>query len=250
MNLQVRRLRIKEIGSKDAWWRPGSQHSPSKEAIERDRKFLIEVMNAVPNTAEVKRVVRIIELSQRAQALHEGFRLFFRTPEEMRKLLTRVRERRPHDGSRPLNAKYDFHGRHELEKLDSELRQTLSELNDCLGRYKLVPCVYQQGYQFPSLRFREVSISEHQSELWEHGAIGILRQRNGEWMDRVRRCKTCQKWFFAAVEHQTHCSDRCRQKRAATTEQFKEKRREYMREYRRREKAADNRAKSLARRAK
>jgi hypothetical protein len=143
---------------------------------------------------------------------------------------------------------YDFHGWPELERLDSNLRETLSELNRCLFWYKSSPVIYQLGYHSPSLQFAEWFISKDTNERWERMAVWMLHRRNGEWMDRVRRCKACQTWFFAVVEHQTHCSVRCRQKRAATSDEFKVKRREYMREYRRREKAADENAKSIARR--
>ncbi len=53
----------------------------------------------------------------------------------------------------------------------------------------------------------------------------------------VRRCQECTKWYFARFSHQEFCSGSCRGKHFAKTEDFKQKRRDYMRRYYRRKKS-------------
>jgi hypothetical protein len=57
------------------------------------------------------------------------------------------------------------------------------------------------------------------------GAQGVL------W--RVRRCRKCQKWFYARFRHQNFCSARCQQTYFRSSPEWREHRREYMRRHRR-----------------
>jgi hypothetical protein len=218
----------------------------TKESAKYLQQFLTLRMNGASNSAEVKRVTRFIELFQKAQTLHEGFRLFFKDHEEMVAFL-RGSVRRTTAKPNYCSG-YEFHGSPELQKLNSDLDETLSELNRCMSRYKSFPWVFHGDYGFPSLFVSETFERSNRAEYWEHLSIRILCRRNGDWIDRVRRCKACERWFFAVVEHQTHCSDRCRKRRAATSDEFRDKRRLYMREYRRREKEQERRATADARR--
>jgi len=48
---------------------------------------------------------------------------------------------------------------------------------------------------------------------------------------KVRTCQQCGTWYFARFDHQAFCSEGCRLKRHASTESFKERRRQYMKDY-------------------
>ncbi len=48
---------------------------------------------------------------------------------------------------------------------------------------------------------------------------------------RIRRCKECEKWFFARFNHQLFCSKKCRQKDFGQSEKVKQRRADYMRDY-------------------
>lgn len=52
----------------------------------------------------------------------------------------------------------------------------------------------------------------------------------------IRRCQECAKWYFARFSHQEFCTASCRGKHFGKTEDFKQKRRDYMRDYYRRKK--------------
>ena len=75
-------------------------------------------------------------------------------------------------------------------------------------------------------------------ELLESGSLHLLRrcQRN-----------ECRRWFYAGTDWQKFCSRNCRQREAAQSESFKEKRARYMREsYRPDEKRRELHARELA----
>lgn len=57
-------------------------------------------------------------------------------------------------------------------------------------------------------------------------------------LHRLRRCQRneCRRWFYAGTEWQKYCSRNCRQREAAQSEVFKEKRKEYMQKRREQEK--------------
>jgi hypothetical protein len=67
-------------------------------------------------------------------------------------------------------------------------------------------------------------------------------------IDRFRTCRHCQRWFHAAVAHQHHCSERCRQQFASKSDNYRKKRRDYMRQYRKDEAERDRKALKAAKR--
>ncbi len=60
----------------------------------------------------------------------------------------------------------------------------------------------------------------------------IVESANEGMLDRFRQCLSCEQWFYAAKKHQLHCSVRCRQKRHASSKEYKRDRAAYMRNYR------------------
>jgi len=54
------------------------------------------------------------------------------------------------------------------------------------------------------------------------------------YLNRVRRCGHCQRWFYAKLRTQKFCSFKCQQKDYTQSPEWKEHRRRYMREYYRR----------------
>jgi len=69
-------------------------------------------------------------------------------------------------------------------------------------------------------------------EMGEMQALEVvINLARAGYLNRLRRCIQCQKWLYAKVRHQTFCSMKCQQKQHAQTEEFKEKRRDYMRRY-------------------
>jgi hypothetical protein len=81
---------------------------------------------------------------------------------------------------------------------------------------------------------------------WERRAIlQILRYLPGDGPQdhlklkdpilRFRRCKTCGSWTFAIRSTKQHCGPLCRQQANSKTQDYLEKRQEYMRGYRQRD---------------
>ena len=60
--------------------------------------------------------------------------------------------------------------------------------------------------------------------------ITKLGERRLLW--RVRRCRQCDKWFYARLRHKTSCSVRCQQAHYKSSAEWREHRREYMQGYR------------------
>ena len=68
---------------------------------------------------------------------------------------------------------------------------------------------------------------------FEQMAIWFLLNK-GHW-ERYRRCDQCRDWFYALTDFQKFCQTSCRQKRAAESDEFKQKRAEYMEKRRKEE---------------
>lgn len=60
-----------------------------------------------------------------------------------------------------------------------------------------------------------------------HGVFELMKQG---LLDRIRCC-ICGRWFFARFAHQRSCSAACRHKVYEQSDDFRDKRREYMRSY-------------------
>lgn len=84
-----------------------------------------------------------------------------------------------------------------------------------------------------------------QSDWGNRFVLWILRVLAQGDILRIRTCRNCHRWFYAVTNHQTHCSDRCRQHLHSRNVSFKEKRRLYMRRYREAEKSRHLVAKKL-----
>ena len=79
------------------------------------------------------------------------------------------------------------------------------------------------------------------SPAWR--ALEILIEcANSRELNRLRECPVCRRWFFATRKAHICCTSRCRQKRHASTPEFKEERRKYMRELRKLHKERECRA--------
>jgi hypothetical protein len=73
---------------------------------------------------------------------------------------------------------------------------------------------------------------------WENRFVfWLLNLRASGEISLIRSCRNCEQWFYAITNHQTHCSDRCRQNFHSKDKIFREKRRLYMRRYRKDEKS-------------
>jgi hypothetical protein len=71
---------------------------------------------------------------------------------------------------------------------------------------------------------------------WENLFVHwLLNVRTRGDLSLTRRCRNCRRWFYAVTNHQTSCTDRCRQQIHSRNERFKENRRLYMRRYRKAE---------------
>jgi len=118
----------------------------------------------------------------------------------------------------------------------------LSKLNAVLSRYE---CKVRVLFYASSVHRHYLFFSGRGTDP-EVIAVAFLIE-NLALVHRIRRCSECQRWFFAVTEHQKYCGDNCRKRHAARGEEFLERRRTYMRDYRQKQKAADIRAKKLAR---
>ena len=101
-------------------------------------------------------------------------------------------------------------------------------LNRKLSRFRLFP-VLLSSYR---LGFRNVGKGTF--VRGEDMAVMAIVEGLFPWglAHRVRRCKQCQKWFFARVERKQYCTTACLQKAFTQREEFKTKRAEYMRKHR------------------
>ena len=106
-----------------------------------------------------------------------------------------------------------------------ECEGLLGELNSLSRRYRWSPGyqIFETGlslsWQFPD------------PENWEDISVWWIRRLvETHAIHRLRCCLQCQRWFYAATEHQRFCVEKCRKKHASESPIFKEKRRRYMAE--------------------
>jgi len=76
--------------------------------------------------------------------------------------------------------------------------------------------------------------------------LAVLDLAKRGFLERVRRCRYCEKWFFARVRHQKFCTRDCQQSNFRTSKEFRAKRKFYMRRYRRAEYKRARKAKVVA----
>jgi hypothetical protein len=132
----------------------------------------------------------------------------------------------------------------ELEILNTRGRRLAAEVNKQLCLYRWSPGIstphFEQMFgEHP--QWNERSEAEYQEKV----AIQCLLDELCEGrINRFRVCRQCNRWFYAVAHHQISCSEACRKKHAATSEDFKAKRQEYMKKYRKQELARNRRAKN------
>jgi len=61
--------------------------------------------------------------------------------------------------------------------------------------------------------------------------LRILRLAESGYVDRVRECAECDRWFFARFRHARFCSPACQQRNYRESPEWKERRNAYMRDY-------------------
>jgi hypothetical protein len=220
---------------------------------------IVKGLNKRPITRAAKRVSRFIHLFKQAGELSDSFRLCFDSRDEMISFLHSAFL----DQSQNRPARYKSQGERgisgtgwsfepaEMQAINNRLIRVLEEINAIAKRIKWHPFVRHIGYEMsPALRVVDYWKIRDRERAWETHSIWWLCGENGMWIDYFRRCPQCGLWFFAVANHQIYCSGRCRQNKASTSEEFKQKRKLYMRVYRRDEKERQLRAKTLVRRSK
>jgi len=140
----------------------------------------------------------------------------------------------------------DYRSTHELSaadkdgKLTAEFWKCRERLNKKLAKLIRAPQVDLEEV-FDGTRISWVSMIKDTEEP----TTALLSQQI-QWVVQliaqgailnVRRCQECTKWYFARFSHQEFCSSSCRGKHFAKTEDFRQKRRDYMRDYYRRKKS-------------
>jgi hypothetical protein len=219
---------------------------------------IVKGLNKRPITRAAKRVSRFIRLFKQAGELSDSFRLCFDSRDEMISFLDSAYLDQPQI---PL-ARYKSQGGRgimgtglafepaEMQAINNRLIRVLEEINAITKRIKWHPFVRHMGYETSregALQVVDYWEIRDQEREWETHSIWWLCSKNGMWIDYFRHCPQCGLWFFAVANHQIYCSGRCRQNKASTSEEFKQKRKLYMRVYRRDEKERQLRAKTLVR---
>ena len=128
------------------------------------------------------------------------------------------------------------------QALYDELLQLHADLKKMLRRYKCAPT----ANLFCIRMLYPMDYGPSREREWENWCVeGIVQFYDAGLLSLFRRCRQCQVWFFSLSEHKKYCSERCRQKFASTSSEFKMKNRVYMRKYRKDEAERDKRAKEL-----
>lgn len=131
----------------------------------------------------------------------------------------------------------------EIEALNAQHRKLMEEIVAALQRYKWTPTFHCDGFAMVQRGYTWKHKSKQDD--WENLAVEYLLGRasypgggrSPADILHIRKCRNCAKWFYAATEHQTSCSEQCRKQFHAETPQAKQSRAEYMRDYRRLQKS-------------
>ena len=137
----------------------------------------------------------------------------------------------------------------ESDELNKCGRKLQSQVNAQLRYYQQCPGIMLVA-DGPGLRLSKCEQISTSNFLEQGCVCGLMDLLEQDTLRRLRLCflSECRRWFFAAIDHQKYCSENCRQRQAAHSERFKEKRRLYMRDYRIKERLRDASAKRLTRR--
>ena len=100
----------------------------------------------------------------------------------------------------------------------------LKAINQKLKRYKVYPRLFVQIEEALLVNWESANSAATMVNM-------IVRLAQAGYLLRVRRCKECEKWFFARFNHQLFCSQKCRQKDFNQSEKGRQHRADYMRDY-------------------
>jgi hypothetical protein len=250
MNLQARQLRKRDAKELAAKY-PGAERRMQRHVVkprdiaERTPSEIVRRLNEEADRPATKRVSRFIQLFNRARELNDSFRLFFESSDDMFDFFSQPRRSSLavyHGNPNNFGTGWTFKSP-EMQALNKQLNKVLTELNSLARRYRWHPFIRHMGFEMTSFDVTESWEGRGTDRTWETRAIWWLCGNRAKWIDYFRQCRDCKRWFFALVEHQSYCGDRCRKRHASQSEEFKEKRRSYMRTYRRAEGERDRHAK-------
>jgi hypothetical protein len=137
---------------------------------------------------------------------------------------------------------------HEFQELWASPSQrkyylALNRVNRLLRRYQSFPVMQEAFFdvdEYTGLRFSWSIDRSGMWQTWENEAAAfILNVIERKQFHRLRRCRSCSKWFYGQTDHQVHCNDNCRKQFASRDPRFKERRRLYMAKRRREDKSRD-----------
>jgi hypothetical protein len=136
-----------------------------------------------------------------------------------------------------------------IEERNQRYRDALCELQTLLLRYEWRPTVESRLYS--SLGVRLLWDRTKAKDAAENRAVQFLLEQLSPHdgparILRFRKCRECERWFYALKDRQSYCSELCRKKYASHSPEFKAQRAEYMKRYRIEEAERDARAKQLA----
>lgn len=181
--------------------------------------FLLGPLNANPESPVSRRILKVLELAQRAQQFHKELdREARRTATSEGVLVT-----------------------HSIRRLGLGSQKALRQLGKLANRHRWRFKFFMLPGGGEILR-TDIPLTRNTGDAREASALLLLTQFH-DFAERIRRCDECARWFFAATYHQTYCSGACRQKHASYSAEFKAKRAEYMRGYRPRKKFLEQKAK-------
>jgi len=110
--------------------------------------------------------------------------------------------------------------------VNAELEELVDRINRQLCRYRLYPLLGTVNSRLP-IKFSWTSASSLVGSL----VADIVQLASSGYIERVRKCDECEKWYYARFINQRFCGRHCRQRNYTTSEKGKARRREYMRAY-------------------
>jgi|SRR5215467_1092913 len=102
-------------------------------------------------------------------------------------------------------------------------------LNKLLPRYKSYSLVFHERGVPGFIPVVHPGSRMTAEECHTVGALIKLAEMGA--INRVKKCQQCENWFYARFAHQGFCTDKCRIKNNATSEHWKEYKRNKAREY-------------------
>ena len=142
---------------------------------------------------------------------------------------------------------------------DEEKEYELKErLNAILAKYRFWPSIWRERRPRRTWEMLWRSDNRDEEEGGEYG--DTLSERDAirdvcelvpaRYIERVKRCRHCGKWFYAIFRHKEFCKIQCQQNHYRTSPEWKEKRRKWFRKYRQTLASGNVREREIQRRAK